>query len=63
MVTAVSQDKDKQKYLKNLSRYVIALQVDVFKTEGIVVHLYRIVTLMETASKSQNTVTEKLHHL
>lgn len=39
---------------------MIALQVDVFETECIVVHLYRIVTLMETASKLQDIVTEEI---
>lgn len=38
---------------------MIALQVDVLETEGIVVHLYRTVTLMETASILQDIVTEE----
>jgi len=60
VVITDGQDKDKQKYFKNLSRYVTALQVDVFETEGIVVHLYRIVALMETASKLQDIVIEEI---
>lgn len=39
---------------------MIALQVNVFETEGIVVHLYRIVTLMEIASKLPDIVTEEI---
>lgn len=38
---------------------MIALQEDVFETEGIVVHLHRIVTLMETNSTLQDIVTEE----
>lgn len=33
--------------------------MDVFETEGIVVHLHRIVTLMETDSILQDIVTEE----
>lgn len=60
MVITVSQDEDRQKYFKNLSWYVIALQADVFETEGTVVHPYRIGTLMETVSKLQDIVTEEI---
>lgn len=59
-VITVTQGTDSQKCFKNLSWDVIALQVNVFETEGVVVHLYRIVTLMEIASKLPDIVTEEI---